>query len=79
MDGEGWGCWNWLEYVVMVLTAIILLLASTVVVLFWVIQYRGGFAWNENPQKQFNLHPVLMIAGYITLSGFCKYLSKRAL
>lgn len=26
----------------------------------------------EDPKLQFNLHPVLMVGGYITLSGFCK-------
>ncbi|XP_044571835.1 plasma membrane ascorbate-dependent reductase CYBRD1 isoform X5 [Drosophila ananassae] len=32
--------------------------------------YRDGFAWSESPKQQFNLHPILMIAGFVTLSGF---------
>lgn len=49
-----------------------MLLASTVLTVFWVIYYRGGFAF-EDPKTQFNLHPVIMVFGFITLSGFCKY------
>lgn len=68
-----WGCASWCEYIITVIIASILLIGSTVLALFWVINYRGGFAWSEDPKIQFNLHPVLMIAGFITLSGFCKY------
>lgn len=57
----------------MVALAIILLVGALVLVLFWVLWYRGGFAWTENVQLEFNLHPVLMIAGFITFSGFCEY------
>ena len=58
----------------MVITlASVLLVGSITLVLFWALYYRGGFAWQENPKKQFNLHPVLMVAGYIFFSGFCKF------
>lgn len=67
-----WGCGSWCEYILTVIVATILLVGATVLTLFWVIYYRGGFAWSENPKIQFNLHPVLMVAGFITLSGFCK-------
>lgn len=56
---------------VLVLSSV-LLLGSLGLTLFWVVQYRGGFAWREDPQRQFNLHPVLMVAGFVTFSGFCK-------
>lgn len=68
-----WGCGSWLEYIFTVILATILLIGATALTLVWVICYRGGFAWQENPQIQFNLHPVLMVAGFITLSGFCKF------
>ncbi|XP_066248079.1 plasma membrane ascorbate-dependent reductase CYBRD1 isoform X2 [Euwallacea similis] len=68
-DNE-WGCGSWFEYTLVVVLASILLLGSLGLTLFWVIQYKGGFAWREDPVKQFNLHPVLMVAGFITFSGF---------
>jgi hypothetical protein len=55
-----------------VVLASLLLLASLTLSLFWVLYYRGGFTWTEDPKHQFNLHPVLMVAGFITFSGFCK-------
>ncbi|XP_030751252.1 cytochrome b561-like isoform X3 [Sitophilus oryzae] len=69
-DENEWSCGSWLEYTVVVVLASVLLLGSLGLTLFWVFQYRGGFAWRENPAKQFNLHPVLMVAGFITFSGF---------
>lgn len=72
-DDNEWGCGSWFEYTLVVVLASILLLGSLGLTLFWVIQYRDGFAWREDPKKQFNLHPVLMVAGFITFSGFCKY------
>lgn len=68
-----WGCASWCEYLFTVVIAAVLLVGATVLTLFWVIYYRRGFAWSENPEIQFNLHPVLMVAGFITLSGFCKF------
>lgn len=67
-----WGCASWCEYILTVITASVLLIGATALTLFWVIYYRDGFAWREKPEIQFNLHPVLMVAGFITLSGFCK-------
>ncbi|XP_060528494.1 plasma membrane ascorbate-dependent reductase CYBRD1 isoform X3 [Cylas formicarius] len=69
-DDNEWSCGSWLEYTVVVVLASILLLGSLGLTLFWVIQYRQGFAWRDDPVKQFNLHPVLMVAGFITFSGF---------
>ncbi|KAF7284267.1 cytochrome b561 family member no extended memory isoform X3 [Rhynchophorus ferrugineus] len=69
-DENEWGCGSWFEYTVVVVLASVLLLGSLGLTFFWVIQYQGGFAWREQPSKQFNLHPVLMVAGFITFSGF---------
>jgi len=65
-----WGCGSWFEYTLVVVLASILLLGSLALTLFWVINYHGGFAWREDVKRQFNLHPVLMVAGFITFSGF---------
>ncbi|KAF4519995.1 hypothetical protein B566_EDAN007143 [Ephemera danica] len=69
-DRGGWACSNWFEFMLVVVIASILLIAALALVLFWVLWYRDGFAWTEDPKKHFNLHPVLMIAGFITFSGF---------
>ncbi|XP_021939496.1 cytochrome b ascorbate-dependent protein 3 isoform X2 [Zootermopsis nevadensis] len=68
-DNE-WACTNWFEYMLVVVLASLLLLGSLTITLFWVLYYRGGFTWTEDPKHQFNLHPVLMVAGFITFSGF---------
>ncbi|XP_077292935.1 cytochrome b561 family member no extended memory isoform X5 [Arctopsyche grandis] len=68
-EGE-WGCGSWFEYALVVTLASVLLVGSLALTLFWVLYYREGFSWNENPKLQFNLHPVLMVAGFITFSGF---------
>lgn len=72
-DDNEWGCTNWCEYVVVVVLAALLLIASLTLTLFWIMYYREGFSWDTNPTLQFNLHPVLMVAGFITFSGFCKF------
>ncbi|CAH0555999.1 unnamed protein product [Brassicogethes aeneus] len=69
-DDNEWGCGNWFEYILVVAISIFLLLGTLGLTLYWVIQYQGGFAWREDPTKQFNLHPVMMVAGFITFSGF---------
>ncbi|GLV32747.1 no extended memory [Carabus blaptoides fortunei] len=69
-DDNEWGCTNWCEYVVVVVLAALLLIASLTLTLFWIMYYREGFSWDTNPTLQFNLHPVLMVAGFITFSGF---------
>lgn len=60
---------NWLEYTFVVVLACLLLLSALVLVVFWTI-YFHGYGYKENPEKLFNAHPTLMIAGFITLSGF---------
>ncbi|CAG9814117.1 unnamed protein product [Phaedon cochleariae] len=34
-------------------------------VLFWILYYRGGFAWQSNPNQEFYWHPFLMILGLV--------------
>jgi len=54
------------------LTFVVHLLAATaaVMVLIWCISFRGGFAWNStNKNLIFNIHPVLMLIGFIIIGG----------
>ncbi|KAK7865795.1 hypothetical protein R5R35_001261 [Gryllus longicercus] len=69
-DAGEWACGRWFEYALVVALAALLLLAALVLALFWALYYRQGFAWSDAPQRQFNLHPVLMVAGFVTFSGF---------
>lgn len=68
---NAWNACSWCEYMLIVILSTILLVGVLILTLFWVMYYRDGLGWQDNAQKQFNLHPFLMIAGYITLSGFC--------
>jgi len=58
----------------LILIAQILLNGVMALCLYWVIQYRSNaegktFAWKDDPDLEFNLHPVLMIAGFIYFMG----------
>lgn len=43
-------------------------------VLFWILHYRGGFTWQSNPTIQFNWHPFLMLLGMIFLYSQGKHI-----
>ncbi|XP_021296285.1 transmembrane ascorbate ferrireductase 1 [Herrania umbratica] len=47
-----------------------LAVAAAVMVLVWCIYFRGGLAWaSSNKNLIFNLHPVLMLIGFIIVGG----------
>eukprot|EP00252_Welwitschia_mirabilis_P000442 TRINITY_DN1043_c0_g2_i1.p1 TRINITY_DN1043_c0_g2~~TRINITY_DN1043_c0_g2_i1.p1 ORF type:complete len:266 (+),score=36.28 TRINITY_DN1043_c0_g2_i1:98-799(+) len=47
-----------------------LAIVAAVLVLVWCISYRGGLAWEaENKALIFNIHPVLMLIGFIILAS----------
>lgn len=63
----------------MVFIAQILLHGVVGLVLFWVIQYHSKpdkawpFSWKTDPELEFNLHPFLMIMGFIYFTGQGNY------
>ncbi|CAG0883136.1 unnamed protein product [Darwinula stevensoni] len=67
-DGEWTGVTR-VSFGVLLLSAVVLLWGALGLVIYWVMQYQGGFAWTEDPKKEFNLHPTLMIAGFIFFMG----------
>ncbi|XP_074040176.1 transmembrane ascorbate-dependent reductase CYB561 isoform X2 [Leptinotarsa decemlineata] len=36
-------------------------------VLFWILYYRSGFAWQKTPSQEFYWHPFLMVLGMVFL------------
>ncbi|RVW89294.1 putative transmembrane ascorbate ferrireductase 2 [Vitis vinifera] len=52
------------------LSAHLLLIAVTTLVLVWLLHFRGGLAFkSDNKEKIFNVHPLLMIVGFIMIGG----------
>ncbi|KAE8672347.1 Transmembrane ascorbate ferrireductase 1 [Hibiscus syriacus] len=48
----------------------VLAIAGAVMVLVWNIHFRGGLAWeSSNKNLIFNIHPVLMLIGFIIIGG----------
>ncbi|KAF5196213.1 Cytochrome b561 [Thalictrum thalictroides] len=48
----------------------LLAIAITTLVLVWAIHFHGGLAFkSNNKQKIFNIHPVLMVIGFILVGG----------
>ncbi|KAI4320018.1 hypothetical protein MLD38_033545 [Melastoma candidum] len=45
-------------------------IGAAIMVLVWCIDFRGGLAWEStNKSLIFNIHPVLMLIGFIILGG----------
>ena len=55
-----------------VLIAQIFGLISVVMVAVWMGHFRGGFAWTDDPAREFNYHPLFMIIGMVFLYGNCE-------
>ncbi|CAF1078598.1 unnamed protein product [Didymodactylos carnosus] len=54
---------------VFVILAQLIGLTSLIFVGIWMGSYAGGFAWQSDPDLEFNLHPLLMTIGIIFLYG----------
>ena len=44
-------------------------IAAVVLMGIWMIHYRKGFAWQDDPSHEFNWHPFLMTIGLVFLYG----------
>ena len=42
---------------------------SVILFVYWIVQHEEGFAWSNHRGKQFNLHAVLMLTGFIFMNG----------
>nr|CAI5827315.1 unnamed protein product [Callosobruchus analis]CAI5855149.1 unnamed protein product [Callosobruchus analis] len=40
---------------------------TLILMFFWILHYRGGFAWQSDPDHQFYWHPFLMFLGMLFL------------
>nr|XP_053625023.1 plasma membrane ascorbate-dependent reductase CYBRD1-like isoform X2 [Plodia interpunctella] len=70
-DDQSRGACQWCEYALVITLATILLIGVSALTIFWVFYYHDGYSWADgSPERQFNLHPTLMVAGFITFSGF---------
>ncbi|PHT99274.1 hypothetical protein BC332_31881 [Capsicum chinense] len=55
---------------VVTLFAHLLFIAITILVLVWLLHFREGLAFSSsNKSKIFNIHPLLMVIGFVLMSG----------
>ncbi|KAF1761189.1 hypothetical protein GCK72_009443 [Caenorhabditis remanei] len=42
---------------------------AVLLVTIWMSKFESGFAWSEDPDKEFNYHPTFMVMGMVFLFG----------
>ncbi|GAB6021194.1 hypothetical protein CHUAL_003819 [Chamberlinius hualienensis] len=66
---ESWGAGTKCGFGFLMFLTQVFLFGALGLVLFWVFYYRQGIAWQADIDKEFNLHPVLMVGGFVFLLG----------
>uniref|UniRef100_A0A090XB67 Putative cytochrome n=1 Tax=Ixodes ricinus TaxID=34613 RepID=A0A090XB67_IXORI len=56
-------------FYLLLLLAEVLLFGTITLTIYWIFNYQGGVAWANDTRKQFNLHYILMVGGFIFLNG----------
>lgn len=52
---------------------------SPLLFLYWTFKFDRGFDWATDRGKQFNLHAMLMLTGFIFLNGQGNYIASGSL
>lgn len=67
---------NFRRFLAALSTAVAVGVVSIVLVLTWVLHFREGLAW-DGGLAEFNWHPVLIVTGFIFLSGLGEWTEKQ--
>lgn len=57
-----------MQFLALLVSALLVGFISVVFSLVWVFQYRGGLSWDGSAQE-FNWHPILIITGFVFIQG----------
>ncbi|XP_064456159.1 plasma membrane ascorbate-dependent reductase CYBRD1-like isoform X2 [Ornithodoros turicata] len=70
---EGGGCGSHTAmkalFYFLLFLAEVLLFGTITLTIYWVLNYEGGVKWANDIKRQFNLHYILMVGGFIFLNG----------
>ncbi|XP_064019152.1 plasma membrane ascorbate-dependent reductase CYBRD1 isoform X2 [Pogoniulus pusillus] len=59
---------GYVQFLALLVSALLVGFISVVFSLVWVFQYRGGLSWDGSAQE-FNWHPILIITGFVFIQG----------
>ncbi|NXX45365.1 CYBR1 reductase, partial [Tricholaema leucomelas] len=65
---RAWKMEGYVQFLALLVSALLVGFVSVVFSLVWVFQYRGGLSWDGSAQ-QFNWHPILIITGFVFIQG----------
>ncbi|KFV71134.1 Cytochrome b reductase 1, partial [Dryobates pubescens] len=63
-----WKMEGYVQFLALLVSALLVGFVSVIFALVWVFQYRGGLSWDGSSQE-FNWHPVLIITGFVFIQG----------